>query len=88
MARLEARQGNLERAATLLTEALSAARRFIQDFPTLAAGPLNLACIHAARGEMPEALRAFDDADRIMSVHNLNPDRLTSRAELLKSLGR
>jgi glyoxylase-like metal-dependent hydrolase (beta-lactamase superfamily II) len=28
------------------------------------------------------------DAERIMSVHNLNPDRLTSRAELLKSLGR
>jgi len=28
------------------------------------------------------------DADRIMSVHNLNPDRLTSKAELLKSLGR
>jgi glyoxylase-like metal-dependent hydrolase (beta-lactamase superfamily II) len=28
------------------------------------------------------------DADRLMSVHSLNPDRLTSRAELLKSLGR
>lgn len=28
------------------------------------------------------------DAERIMSVHSLNPDRLTSRAELLKSLGR
>ena len=28
------------------------------------------------------------DPDRIMSVHSLNPDRLTSRAELLKSLGR
>jgi glyoxylase-like metal-dependent hydrolase (beta-lactamase superfamily II) len=28
------------------------------------------------------------DADRIMSVHSLNPDRLTSKAELLKSLGR
>jgi glyoxylase-like metal-dependent hydrolase (beta-lactamase superfamily II) len=28
------------------------------------------------------------DAERIMSVHNLNPDRLTSKAELLKSLGR
>ena len=26
--------------------------------------------------------------DRIMSVHSLNPDRLTSRAEILKSLGR
>jgi glyoxylase-like metal-dependent hydrolase (beta-lactamase superfamily II) len=28
------------------------------------------------------------DAERIMSVHSLNPDRLTSRAELLKTLGR
>jgi len=28
------------------------------------------------------------DPERIMSVHSLNPDRLTSRAELLKSLGR
>lgn len=28
------------------------------------------------------------DAERIMSVHSLNPDRLTSKAELLKSLGR
>lgn len=28
------------------------------------------------------------DAERIMSVHNLNPDRLTSRAEILKTLGR
>ena len=28
------------------------------------------------------------DAERLMSVHSLNPDRLTSRAELLKSLGR
>jgi glyoxylase-like metal-dependent hydrolase (beta-lactamase superfamily II) len=28
------------------------------------------------------------DGERIMSVHSLNPDRLTSRAELLKSLGR
>jgi glyoxylase-like metal-dependent hydrolase (beta-lactamase superfamily II) len=28
------------------------------------------------------------DAQRIMSVHTLNPDRLTSRAELLKTLGR
>src|SRR5678815_5216029 len=27
------------------------------------------------------------DPERIMSVHSLNPDRLTSRAELLKSLG-
>lgn len=28
------------------------------------------------------------DGERLMSVHSLNPDRLTSRAELLKSLGR
>ena len=28
------------------------------------------------------------DPERIMSVHSLNPDRLTSKAELLKSLGR
>jgi hypothetical protein len=28
------------------------------------------------------------DAERIMSVHSLNPDRLTSRAEILKTLGR
>ena len=28
------------------------------------------------------------DVDRILSVHSLNPDRLTSRAEILKSIGR
>jgi hypothetical protein len=28
------------------------------------------------------------DADRVMSIHSLNPDRLTSVAEIKASLGR
>jgi tetratricopeptide (TPR) repeat protein len=90
MARLESRRGNAARAAALLTEALAAARKYIQDFPTLAAGPLNLACIHAARDEMAEALRAFAEAERIMSDR---PNEATSakrqrKAEVLGVLGR
>ncbi len=82
MAQLEARQGNAARASALLQEGLSAARQYIQDFPTVPAGLLNLAFFHAAREEMSDAGVALGEADRIIS-RNSGQFTLRRRIELL-----
>jgi TolB-like protein len=61
-AQLEARQGNVARAAELYDQGLAAAREFVTDFPELADGPTHLAVLHADRGERPEALAALEKA--------------------------
>ena len=58
------------------------------NLPTDASGPVPNPPVVGTQVFAANMERLNLDADRIMSVHNLNPDRLTSRAELLKSLGR
>jgi glyoxylase-like metal-dependent hydrolase (beta-lactamase superfamily II) len=58
------------------------------NLPTEASGPVPNPPVVGTQVFAANMERLNLDAERIMSVHNLNPDRLTSRAELLKSLGR
>jgi len=58
------------------------------NLPTDATGPVPNPPVVGTQVFAANMERLNLDAERIMSVHNLNPDRLTSRAELLKSLGR
>ena len=58
------------------------------NLPTEASGPVPNPPVVGTQVFAANMERLNFDAERIMSVHNLNPDRLTSRAELLKSLGR
>jgi glyoxylase-like metal-dependent hydrolase (beta-lactamase superfamily II) len=58
------------------------------NLPTEASGPVPNPPVVGTQVFAANMERLNLDADRIMSVHNLNPDRLTSRAEILKSLGR
>ena len=58
------------------------------NLPTEASGPVPNPPVVGTQVFAANMERLNLDAQRIMSVHNLNPDRLTSRAELLKSLGR
>ena len=58
------------------------------NLPTDASGPVPNPPVVGTQVFAANMERLNLDAERIMSVHNLNPDRLTSRAELLKSLGR
>ena len=58
------------------------------NLPTDASGPVPTPPVIGTQVFAANMERLNLDAERIMSVHNLNPDRLTSRAELLKSLGR
>ena len=58
------------------------------NLPTEATGPVPNPPVVGTQVFAANMERLNLDADRLMSVHTLNPDRLTSRAELLKSLGR
>jgi glyoxylase-like metal-dependent hydrolase (beta-lactamase superfamily II) len=58
------------------------------NLPTEATGPVPNPPVVGTQVFAANMERLNLDAERIMSVHNLNPDRLTSKAELLKSLGR
>ncbi len=58
------------------------------NLPTEASGPVPNPPVVGTQVFAANMERLNLDAERVMSVHNLNPDRLTSRAELLKSLGR
>jgi glyoxylase-like metal-dependent hydrolase (beta-lactamase superfamily II) len=58
------------------------------NLPTEASGPVPNPPVVGTQVFAANMERLNLDGERIMSVHNLNPDRLTSRAELLKSLGR
>jgi glyoxylase-like metal-dependent hydrolase (beta-lactamase superfamily II) len=58
------------------------------NLPTEASGPVPNPPVVGTQMFAANMERLNLDAERIMSVHNLNPDRLTSRAEVLKSLGR
>ena len=58
------------------------------NLPTEASGPVPNPPVVGTQVFAANMERLNFDAERIMSVHSLNPDRLTSRAELLKSLGR
>ena len=58
------------------------------NLPTDASGPVPNPPVVGTQVFAANMERLNLDAQRIMSVHNLNPDRLTSRAELLKTLGR
>jgi TolB-like protein/tetratricopeptide (TPR) repeat protein len=89
-ASLEARRGNPGRATELYSEALTAARQYLKDFPHLTVVPSELAFIHAGRGEKNEALNAIDDALN-MSAKRPTASTLASlrgtKAELLTVLG-
>lgn len=58
------------------------------NLPTDATGPVPNPPVVGTQVFAANMDRLNLDSERIMSVHSLNPDRLTSRAELLKSLGR
>jgi glyoxylase-like metal-dependent hydrolase (beta-lactamase superfamily II) len=58
------------------------------NLPTEATGPVPNPPVVGTQVFAANMDRLNLDSERIMSVHSLNPDRLTSRAELLKSLGR
>ena len=58
------------------------------NLPTEASGPVPNPPVVGTQVFAANMDRLNLDSERIMSVHSLNPDRLTSRAELLKSLGR
>ena len=58
------------------------------NLPTEASGPVPNPPVVGTQVFAANMERLNLDGERIMSVHSLNPDRLTSRAELLKSLGR
>jgi glyoxylase-like metal-dependent hydrolase (beta-lactamase superfamily II) len=58
------------------------------NLPTEATGPVPNPPVVGTQVFAANLERLNIGTDRIMSVHSLNPDRLTSRAELLKSLGR
>lgn len=58
------------------------------NLPTEATGPVPNPPVVGTQVFAANMARLNIDGERIMSVHSLNPDRLTSRAELLKSLGR
>jgi glyoxylase-like metal-dependent hydrolase (beta-lactamase superfamily II) len=58
------------------------------NLPTEATGPVPNPPVVGSQVFAANLERLNIGGDRIMSVHSLNPDRLTSRAELLKSLGR
>ena len=58
------------------------------NLPTEATGPVPNPPVVGTQVFAANMERLNIGTDRIMSVHSLNPDRLTSRAELLKSLGR
>ena len=58
------------------------------NLPTEASGPVPNPPVVGTQVFAANMDRLNLDSERIMSVHSLNPDRLTSRAELLKSLGK
>ena len=58
------------------------------NLPTEASGPVPNPPVVGTQVFAANMERLNLDAERLLSVHSLNPDRLTSRAELLKSLGR
>jgi glyoxylase-like metal-dependent hydrolase (beta-lactamase superfamily II) len=58
------------------------------NLPTAASGPVPNPPVVGTRVFLENIERLKLDVDRIMSVHSLNPDRLTSVADIRASLGR
>jgi hypothetical protein len=58
------------------------------NLPTAATGPVPNPPVVGTRVFLENIERLKLDVDRIMSVHTLNPDRMTSVADIRASLGR
>jgi len=58
------------------------------NLPTQASGPVPNPPIVGTQVFVANMERLNLDPERIMSIHSLVPDRLTTKAEILKSLGR